>query len=83
MSANGVRETISPESREAAHHVLWHNGDQRGWRPGSFTEKLLDAWARADSGNSARLDMAFPEYATAVDISRSHGSDALAEWAGI
>lgn len=71
------------EQEEAARHVLWHNGDPRGVQPGSFTEKLLNAWARADGVNSARLAVAFPMLGTAVQISRTLGSDALAEWAGI
>lgn len=69
--------------REVARHVLWHNGDRRGQEPGSFTAKLLEAWARADMSNAARLTLAFPELGTAVAISQRAGSDALAEWAGI
>ena len=69
--------------QEAARHVLWHNGDPRGCEPGSFTTKLLDAWARADVENSHRLGAAFPILAVAVNISRTRGSDALAAWAGI
>lgn len=68
---------------EAARHVLWHNGDPRGIRPGSFTEKLLNAWAQADSMNASRLASVFPELGRAVNISRTEGSDALAKWAGI
>jgi len=69
--------------REVARHVLWHNGDRRGQEPGSFTTKLLEAWARADMSNAARLTLAFPELGAAVAISQRAGSDALAEWAGI
>lgn len=68
---------------EVARHVLWHNGDNRGQQPGSFTEKLLDAWVRADQQNAWRLRQAFPTLGYAVEISRTRGSDALAEWAGI
>lgn len=71
------------EQEEAARHVLWHNGDPRGIRPGSFTEKLLGAWARADQMNSVKLSAVFPVLGQAVHISRTQGSDALAEWAGI
>lgn len=71
------------DSQEAARHVLWHNGDPRGVQPGSFTEKILNAWSSADQENSARLALAFPLLATAVHISQTQGSDALAEWAGI
>lgn len=68
---------------ENARHVLWHNGDRRGQEPGSFTAKLLEAWARADMENAHRLAVAFPLLGEAVEISRTRGSDALAEWAGI
>ena len=71
------------EREEVARHVLWHNGDSRGQQPGSFTEKLLDAWVRADGMNDMRLRAAFPLLGEAVQISRTIGSDTLAEWAGI
>lgn len=69
--------------QEVARHVLWHNGDPRGQEPGSFTAKLLDAWTRADSQNDLTLRRAFPLLGHAVTISRTAGSDALAEWAEI
>lgn len=69
------------ERQEVARHVLWHNGDPRGQEPGSFTTKLLEAWARADQVNGWRLAQAFPLLGMAVGISRSAGSDALAKWA--
>ena len=72
-----------PEREEVARHVLWHNGDHRGQEPGSFRVKLLEAWARADMENAHRLAVAFPLLGEAVEISRTRGSDALAEWAGI
>lgn len=68
---------------DAARQVLWHNGDSRGIQPGSFIEKLLEAWTRADQGNSARLSAAFPTLGAAVYLSQTEGSDAVAEWAGI
>lgn len=76
-------EARTPEEVEAALHVLWHNGDRRGQRPGSFTEQLLNAWARADHINGTRLGVAFPALGHAVGISRLAGSDVLAEWAGV
>lgn len=76
-------EQQQEERKEAARHVLWHNGDHRGQQPGSFTEKILDAWARADMENAHRLAVAFPLLGEAVEISRTRGSDALAGWAGI
>lgn len=71
------------ERQEVARHVLWHNGDPRGQEPGSFTTKLLEAWARADQENGWRLERAFPLLGEAVRISSTIGSDALAEWAEI
>ena len=78
-----AREERLGELQEAARHVLWHNGDPRGQEPGSFTTKLLEAWTRADSQNAWRLAQVFPALGQAVEISRTRGSDALAEWAGI
>lgn len=82
-AASEVAEERRDARREVARHVLWHNGDPRGYEPGSFTTKLLEAWARADLENGARLALAFPILGQAVAISREQGSDALAEWAGI
>lgn len=78
-----VDEERHGELQEAARHVLWHNGDRRGQEPGSFTTKLLEAWARADQQNGWRLAQVFPALGQAVEISRTRGSDALAAWAGI
>lgn len=78
-----VNEERRGELQEVARHVLWHNGDRRGQEPGSFTTKLLEAWARADMENAHRLAVAFPLLGEAVAISRTRGSDALAGWAGI
>lgn len=84
MSEAQERWRIEQEQRvEPARHVLWHNGDPRGYEPGSFTVKLLEAWTRADAQNDMRLRSAFPVLGEAVQISRTLGSDALADWAGI
>lgn len=61
---------ISPED---ARHVLWAVGDPRGYRPGSFTETLLDALGRSDPQNEARLMGAFPGLVSAVQIVRLGG----------
>lgn len=78
-----LAERARAQREEVARHVLWHNGDRRGQEPGSFTTKLLEAWVRADGENDMRLRAAFPLLGEAVQISRTLGSDALAEWAGI
>lgn len=60
---------------EAVRHVLWMNGDrEKGMQPGGFITALLEAWARADWGNSNRLGQAFPKYGSAVDISKQFGT---------
>lgn len=82
-AASEATEERRDARREAARQVLWHNGDPRGIEPGSFVTKLLEAWTRADLGNSARLTLAFPILGQAIAISREQGSDAVAEWAGL
>lgn len=52
---------MSPITKEVAAHVLFHFRGE-GYPPGSFTETLLLAFARADSRNFMKLDMAFPDY---------------------
>lgn len=87
LTQDEYRQRLVDEGRalkqEVARHVLWHNGDPRGQEPGSFTTKLLEAWARADSENDLTLRRAFPLLGEAVRISSTQGSDALAEWAEI
>lgn len=58
----------SVAEREAARHVLWvFFGDREfGWQPGSFTEALVGAFARADALNFERLRAAFPAVGWAV-----------------
>ena len=58
--------TISPE---VAAHVLFHFRGE-GFPPGSFTEALLLAFARADSRNFMKLDMAFPDYGGAMRLAK-------------
>ncbi len=52
---------------EVAAHVLWHE-NQGGYPAGSFTTKLLAAWANADYENAARLAAGWPEYAAALNM---------------
>ncbi len=82
-AASEQREEEREERREVARHVLWYNGDPRGYQPGSFTSKLLEAWTSADGQNDMRLRTAFPILGEAVQLSRTLGSDAVAEWAGL
>lgn len=56
---------VTPEQYEAAQHVLNRIG-AGGYQGGSFTEKLLDLFERADPDNTARLKAAFPELGEAI-----------------
>jgi hypothetical protein len=75
---------------ETARHVLWHFGADGGWQPGSFTQRLLDAFAAADMENTAKLAGAYPDYAAAfmaaqldpdgiANLQRIAGAEAVAE----
>lgn len=50
---------------ETARHVMWHFGQAGGAQPGSFTQRLLEAFAAADMVNTAKLAGAYPDYAAA------------------
>ncbi|MFF5891213.1 hypothetical protein ACFY72_20880 [Streptomyces globisporus] len=68
--------------REVAAHVLWHEG-QGGHPAGTFTTKLLSAWASADHVNAARLSAGWPEYGAALDLLRQPGGvEFLRKFAG-
>lgn len=71
-------------SAEDARHVLWHFGHPDGWRPGTFTERLITAAACADLYNLGRLATGFPGIAAAVNImqTRRGGVDELRRIAG-
>ncbi|MFE2485975.1 hypothetical protein ACFXGR_22295 [Streptomyces mirabilis] len=50
---------------ETARHVLWHFGADGGWQPGSYTQRLMDAFAAADMTHTAKLANEYPDYAAA------------------
>ena len=56
-------------TKEVAAHTLYHFR-REGFPPGSFTEALLLAFARADSRNFMKLDMAFPDYGGAMRLAK-------------
>lgn len=56
-------------TEEVAAHVLFHFRGE-GYPPGSFTEALLLAFARADSQNFMKLAMAFPDYGEAMRLAK-------------
>ncbi|WP_062214723.1 hypothetical protein [Streptomyces sp. NBRC 109706] len=57
---------------KVAAHVLYHE-NRGGYPPGSFTAKLLEAWAWADDDNASRLSDAWPEYAAALALVGQRG----------
>lgn len=65
MSTNSI--TIPAET---ARHVLWTFGREGGYRPGSFTQRLIELLAHADNVNMARLAQAFPAEAEAVRMAQ-------------
>ena len=74
----------SADKREReARHVLWLRGEPRGYAPGGFTQSLLLTWQKADTGNRARLCVAFPILGDVFDVVQREGVDGLALWAGI
>ncbi|WP_405695212.1 hypothetical protein OHA99_09270 [Streptomyces coelicoflavus] len=55
-------------SAETARHVLFHYGRDGGYRPGSFTLKLMEAIDAADIVHTARLHTAYPELVDAMTL---------------
>lgn len=55
---------------ETARHVLWTFGREGGYRPGSFTQRLIELIAHADAANLARLAQAYPAEAEAVRMAQ-------------
>jgi hypothetical protein len=55
---------------ETARHVLWIFGREGGYRPGSFTQRLLELLAHADATNAAKLAHVFPSEAAAVQLAQ-------------
>jgi hypothetical protein len=51
-----------------AAHVLWHFHQPGGQEPGDFTKHLLEAIARADPDNTARLVFGFAAYVGAFHL---------------
>ena len=57
-------------TEDTARHVLWTFDAQGGYRPGTFTQKLLELLAYADPDNTAKLAAAFPGEAEAVRLAK-------------
>ena len=60
-----MRTTSPTIPAEIARHVLWHYGQDGGHQPGSFTQRLMEAFAAAEMVNTAKLANAYPDYAAA------------------
>lgn len=73
MSTN--QPTITPET---ARHVLWTFGHEGGYRPGTFTTKLLELLAYAPPTQEARLALGYPEETAAVHLAK-HTEDGIAK----
>lgn len=69
------------EREHVARQVLWARGDRvNGYQGGGFVEGLLNLWGRADMSNKGRLAMAFPVYATAIQLAEVAGNEGLLKW---
>jgi hypothetical protein len=55
---------------ETARHVLWTFGREGGYRPGSFTQRLIELLAHADAANLTKLAQSFPAEAEAVRMAQ-------------
>ncbi|WP_309049270.1 hypothetical protein [Streptomyces sp.] len=55
-------------SSDTARHVLWHYSNPNGFRPGSFTQKLMQTIDAADVIHTARLSTVYPELVAAMNL---------------
>lgn len=58
---------ISPEE---ARNVLHYFGHPQGWEPGSFTQEMLQAIAKADLSNRSLLSLGFPGLVAAMNLAQ-------------
>ena len=79
----GMSKHPNPETVHAAHDLLGHYRLPDGFHVGGFRASLFDTWAKADTINSARLAIAFPEIAPAVEAMRNGGEAAVRALAGL
>ncbi|MEV0917891.1 hypothetical protein AB0I93_26985 [Streptomyces sp. NPDC049967] len=72
-------------TEDTARHVLWTFGTEGGYRPGTFTQKLLELLAYADQDNTAKLAVVYPGEAEAVRIAKyeKNGVEQLQKIAGV
>lgn len=76
--------TNTTSTASDARHILHHFGDPGGVRPGSFTEKLIDAMGSADQSNLAKLEREWPGLVGAYRLAHDDldGIDQLRQIAG-
>lgn len=72
---------LTEEQEDAVRSVLFYFGHPSGWESGGFTTLIMQAYQKADPSNRARLRMAFPVLAEAMDtvINNMTGIKELAE----
>jgi len=75
--------TVGAELQEAANNVLWVLVGGAGYPPGSFTEALIKAMARADRDNLNLLLQVFTALAICVHAYKNDpdGVEQLHRWA--
>lgn len=80
MSTDNI--TIPPET---ARHVLWHYGRAGAIQPGTFIQRLMEAFDAADIDNAGILASAYPELGAAMLAAKldEDGIDRLKRIAGV
>ncbi|AJT42394.1 hypothetical protein [Psychromicrobium lacuslunae] len=59
--------------QDGVRWALWALGDSRGWRPGSFFERLIEAYGHADHENQDVLRQAYPRLFLMLEKGRQRG----------
>lgn len=72
---------LTDDEVTATRAVLYFYGHPKGWEAGGFTMSLIELWCKADLTNKARIRLAFPEVAGALETVNSElgGLEKLAE----
>ncbi len=71
-----TRELLADE-QEAARHLLWFEGSEFAWEPGSFSQHLVRALVAADFRNTQKLLEAFPAYCLPYQVLTTQGKAEL------
>lgn len=62
-----MNSELTEEEVETIRFVLGYFGYKGGWQAGGFTQLIMQAYQKADPQNKARLRLAFPILAEAMD----------------